>query len=169
MPKASPEVLELDRFLPYRLAVLTGAISAAIATHYADRYGLSIPQWRTLAVLARRPGLTAAEVTARGAMDKVAVSRAVAGLVTRGLLQRRSVARDRRSSSLALTARGWTVYGEIAPWAQGYERSLLTALSATERRTLDVALDKLLGATAAAATPEAPRRATARASRRSPA
>ena len=154
MPKASSAALELDRFLPYRLAVLTSAMSAAIATHYADRYGLSIPQWRTLAVLARRPGLTAAEITARGAMDKVAVSRAVTGLVARGLVRRRTVARDRRSSSLTLTARGRTVYGEIAPWARDYEQALLVVLSASERRVLDDALDKLL---AAASTPAARR------------
>jgi DNA-binding MarR family transcriptional regulator len=165
VPKANPAVLQLDRFLPYRIAVLTGAMSQAIATHYADRHGLSIPEWRTLAVLARLPGLSAAEVSARGAMDKVAVSRAVTGLVGRGLLRRRTVARDRRRSSLALTAAGWTTYGEIAPWARDYERTLLMALSASERRALDRALDKLL----AAAAPAAPRRTTTRARPRSPA
>lgn len=166
MPKANPAVLELDRFLPYRIAVLTGAMSAAIATHYADRYGLSIPEWRTLAVLARLPGLSAAEVSARGAMDKVAVSRAVNGLVARGLVSRRTVASDRRRSSLALTVTGWKTYGEIVPWARDYERSLLMALSPPERRALDRALDKLLAATAA---PAAPRRTTTRARPRSPA
>ena len=35
-------------------------------------FGLSIPEWRVMAVLAANPGLSAAEVTARTAMDKVA-------------------------------------------------------------------------------------------------
>ena len=53
----------------------------AIAAAYFAHFGLTIPEWRVMAVLAANPGLSAAEVTARTAMDKVAVSRAVATLL----------------------------------------------------------------------------------------
>ena len=72
------EKLHLEGFLPYRLSVLSNTVSSAIAAAYFANFGLSIPEWRIVAVLAANPGLSAAEVTARTAMDKVAVSRAVA-------------------------------------------------------------------------------------------
>jgi DNA-binding MarR family transcriptional regulator len=61
--------------------VLTNLISSAIAGAYRERFGLSIPEWRVLAVLANSPDLSAAEVAQRTAMDKVAVSRAVRSLL----------------------------------------------------------------------------------------
>ena len=77
---ARPPKLHLEKFLPYRLSVLSNTVSSAIAAAYFMNFGLSIPEWRVMAVLASTPGLSAAEVTARTAMDKVAVSRAVAAL-----------------------------------------------------------------------------------------
>ena len=49
----------LDELLPYRLSVLSNRLSAAIAESYPRRYGLSIPEWRVIAVLAHAPGASA--------------------------------------------------------------------------------------------------------------
>ena len=73
--------LDLDRFLPYRLSVLSNRVSSAIARQYSDRFGLSIPEWRVMAVLGGSPGLSARDVAERTAMDKVQVSRALESLV----------------------------------------------------------------------------------------
>lgn len=140
----SQDQLALERFLPYRLSVLANTISAAIASAYSERHDLSIPEWRVMAVLAREPGLSAAEVTLRTAMDKVAVSRAVARLLARGRLRRRRTSHDRRRSSLDLTTSGRDVYRRIVPWALEYERRLLTALSPAETTALDAVLRKLM-------------------------
>ena len=43
--------LKLEHFVPYRLSVLTNIVSSAIAGAYAARFGLSIPEWRVIAVL----------------------------------------------------------------------------------------------------------------------
>jgi len=94
-----PVSLELAHFLPYRLSVLTNTVSAALADAYSRRFGLSIPEWRVMAVLAGSPGLSAAEVAARTAMDKVAVSRAVARLARSRRLRRRRTSGDRRRSA----------------------------------------------------------------------
>src|SRR6185295_4793135 len=76
------ERLILERFLPYRLSILSNRVSRAIAARYAKTFDLTIPEWRIIAVLGRRPGLTAKEVAEATEMDKVAVSRAVAKLTT---------------------------------------------------------------------------------------
>jgi DNA-binding MarR family transcriptional regulator len=102
LPADPARLLELERFLPYRLSVLANTMSAAIAGAYAERFQLSIPEWRVLAVLARAPGLSAAQVAERTAMDKVAVSRAVAALVrarsSRSSSSAESLARERRGT-----------------------------------------------------------------------
>jgi DNA-binding MarR family transcriptional regulator len=90
-----------------------------------------------MAVLAMEPGLSAAEVAARTAMDKVAVSRAVSSLMRARRLERRVAAGDRRRSVLQLSAAGISVYEKVVPVALQYEQSLLQPLSATDRRQLD--------------------------------
>jgi len=137
------DTIDLDRFLPYRLSVLTNVVSSTIAEAYQRRFGLSIPEWRVLAVLARHPGVSAAEVARLTRMDAVAVSRAVARLLAAGRLRRTIARDDRRRSVLAVTATGTAVYREVAPLALGYERELLATLDAAERAALDRALDAL--------------------------
>ena len=52
---AEPATIELERFLPYRLSVLSNIVSGAIAAAYRKPFDLTIPEWRVLAVLARDP------------------------------------------------------------------------------------------------------------------
>ena len=142
-PANVPTALDLEHFLPYRLSVLSNTVSAALAGAYARRFGLTIPQWRVVAVLARTPGLSAAGVAERTAMDKVAVSRAVNGLVRAGRLRRGLASADRRRSVLTLSARGRHVYERIIPLALAYERRLLAELSPEERSQFDALLARL--------------------------
>jgi DNA-binding MarR family transcriptional regulator len=137
--------LHLEKFLPYRLSVLSNTVSSAIAAAYFMNFGLSIPEWRVMAVLAANPGLSAAEVTARTAMDKVAVSRAVAALLSAGRLHRTTAPADRRRTHLALTRAGERVYARVVPMALEYERSLVAPLSKRDRAALDRLVRVLLG------------------------
>src|SRR5688572_11982955 len=137
--------LHLEKFLPYRLSVLSNTVSSAIAAAYFAHFGLSIPEWRVMAILAANPGLSSAEVTARTAMDKVAVSRAVAALLSAGRLRRTMAKNDRRRTHLELTPSGTRVYAQVVPVALNYERHLIAPLSAKDRATLDRILRVLLG------------------------
>ena len=137
------EVLDLERFLPYRLSVLSNTVSQAIADIYERRFALSITEWRVMAVLGRYDGLSAREVAERTAMDKVAVSRAVARLIEAGRVRREIADHDKRQSVLRLSARGWKVYEQIAPLALEHERRLLEHLNGDEREWLGRILDKL--------------------------
>ena len=143
MKRIAKNRIDLERFLPYRLSVLTNLVSGAIASVYEERFGLTIPEWRVIAVLARFPGLSAAEVAANTRMDAVAVSRAVTRLLRDGRIRRSIAADDRRRSVLRLSAAGESVYREIAPVALRYEHSLLEGLEHAEIEGLDVVLGKL--------------------------
>jgi DNA-binding MarR family transcriptional regulator len=148
--------LDLERFLPYRLSVLSNRISDAIARAYRERFGLGVTEWRVMAVLGRYPGLAAGAVAQRTAMDKVAVSRAVARLLARGLLARDTHGDDRRRSVLALSAAGRRVHDQVVPLALAYERELLAPLDPAERTTLARLLSRLDIALAAPGVAAAP-------------
>jgi len=129
--------------MPYRLSVLSNRVSGAIARHYSERFGLSVPEWRVMAVLGGTPGLSAREVASRTAMDKVQVSRAVAGLLRSKRVARSGDPSDRRITRLALTRQGRAIYEQIVPLALELEELLLSALNAEERRGFEKLLSKL--------------------------
>ena len=135
--------LQLESFLPYRLSILSNTVSQAIASDYQQRFDLSVTEWRVMAVLARYDGLSAREVAERTAMDKVAVSRALARLVTAGRVDRSVHDEDKRRSVLRLSTAGWLIHDEVAPMARSRERDLLAKLDADERAWLERILDKL--------------------------
>lgn len=139
-------MLDLEKFLPYRLSVLANQVSQGIADTYADRYGLSVTEWRVIAILGRYPGMAASGVAERAAMDKVAVSRAVRRLMESGQIERHDNDADRRAKHLYLSDEGRAVFNAIAPAALAYERQLLSVLDDDELRMLNQMLDKLLAA-----------------------
>ena len=142
-PSYGERRLDLEKFLPYRLSVLTNRVSNAIARQYSERFDLSIPEWRVMAVLGGTPGLSASEVASRTEMDKVQVSRAVAGLMRNRRLQRETDAADGRITRLSLTPRGKAIYQQIAPLALHLEELFLDALTPEERASLDRLMTRL--------------------------
>jgi DNA-binding MarR family transcriptional regulator len=135
--------LDLDHFLPYRLSILSNRASDAIARHYSDRFGLSVPEWRVMAVLGQMPGLSARDVAQRTAMDKVQVSRAASSLVEARRVKRDGDEADGRITRLSLTTKGQAIYDEVVPLALHLEEVFLAALTPDERKTLDRLMDKL--------------------------
>src|SRR5690554_6058805 len=135
--------LDLERFIPYQLSVLSNVVSQEIAQAYGERFGLAVTEWRVIAVLGRFPGLSAAGVAERSAMDKVAVRRAVARLLERGLLHREVHGDDRRRSVLELSDAGREVHAQVAPLALAYERELLSPLDESERELFAAMLLRL--------------------------
>ncbi|MBV9541231.1 MAG: winged helix-turn-helix transcriptional regulator [Alphaproteobacteria bacterium] len=139
-PKAR---LDLEHFLPYRLSVLSNRVSDAIARQYSDRFGLTIPEWRVMAVLGGTPDLSARDVAERTAMDKVQVSRAVESLVKARRVARTADRDDGRIQRLALTTKGRAIYDEVVPLALHLEEIFLSALEPAERRQFDALMAKL--------------------------
>jgi DNA-binding MarR family transcriptional regulator len=143
LPQARSQTLALENFLPYRLSVLAQLVSESLHDLYAGPFGLAVAEWRVMAALGRFAPLTASEVGQRIVMDKVAVSRAVAGLLKRRLIERAPDQADRRRAPLKLSARGRSVHDRVVPLALQYEARLYEALSAGERRQFDALSDRL--------------------------
>lgn len=133
----------LEDFLPYQLAVLAEVTSGGFAQVYAERFGLTIPEWRVLATVAEAPRVRAKDVGAARHLPKTAVSRAVAALRRRRLLKVDVNRADKRESFLSLTSSGRALYDALVPLAQAYERSLALRLSPVERQALRSAFERL--------------------------
>ena len=123
-----PPPLVLDRFIPFRLSFTSNLVSDSIARAYEALFGLSIPEWRVVAVVAETGGVPQQAICARTRMDKVTVSRAAIALVGRGLLDRGRNPDDGRSHLLTLTPAGRDLYAQIAPKALELERRIFGQL-----------------------------------------
>jgi DNA-binding MarR family transcriptional regulator len=136
--------LILEKFMPYRLARLSSTVSTTIARAYDKEFGLSIPEWRVIAILGRFPGLSAVEVAEQTFLDKVAVSRAVTKLIKSGRIDRQFADADRRRSILNLSDKGREVHDGVAKLALKFEDDLLDGLNAAEIEQFNAVTDKLL-------------------------
>ncbi|WP_174365523.1 MarR family transcriptional regulator [uncultured Caballeronia sp.] len=135
--------LELNRWFPYRFSWIANEVSLCLHQVYHSRWGISVPGWRIITVLAEFAPLAAKDVAAKTAMDVVQVTRAVNELYNRGLVLRREDTIDRRRVSLRLSASGRKLYHEVVPYAQQLEGELLQGLSTAERDTLAALLDRV--------------------------
>ncbi|GIL37863.1 MarR family winged helix-turn-helix transcriptional regulator [Roseiterribacter gracilis] len=142
-------MLNLDQFLPYQLNVLASRVSNELAQVYAERFGLSIAEWRVIAHLANNHEVSVRDIQRRVDMDKSKVSRAAAHLEETGLIRKRVNAQDRRLIKLALTPKGAKIFEQIVPLALAYETQFLGALTRSEAALFRTVIERLLAATSA--------------------
>jgi DNA-binding MarR family transcriptional regulator len=145
--------LSLSEFLPYRLSALAETVSRAFAQRYEQRFGITIPEWRVMAVLGEQSPQSTREVIERTRMDRVRVSRAVIRLDEKGLVGRAPMPQDQRAHSLHLTRRGEATYREIVPLARRLQAELMQSLQEEELYALEQALGKLQDAADALSPP----------------
>jgi DNA-binding MarR family transcriptional regulator len=141
--RKSHTVLTLERYLPYRLSILSNCISGIIAATYGDKFALSITEWRIMAVLGEYPGASADEVSAKTQIEKSILSRAINKLLHRHLVEREFDATDMRRSILRLTETGLSVYDEIVPEAYRMEQDFLACFNTTEQKQFSDLVDRL--------------------------
>lgn len=142
-PVMNGQDFNLEDFMPYRLSVTANRVSRLFARRYCEAYGLSIPEWRVLAIVGQAGSLSPSAVGEAAAMDKVKVSRAAASLVARGLLKQAQDPDDGRGKLLRLTRKGKSVYDAMVPLARELEEQLAAGMSRAEWGGLLKALDKL--------------------------
>jgi DNA-binding MarR family transcriptional regulator len=145
LAKASlqPSQLELKNFVPFRLNRLAEAVSQDLSSIYRQRFQLEIPEWRVLVTVGQTLHCTAQYIAASTRMHKTRVSRAVASLETRALIERDSNANDGRELPLRLSKAGRQVYTALVPQALAREREILSCLSDVERRQFEAVLTRL--------------------------
>lgn len=134
--------LELETFLPYRLAVLASLATQAVAAVCAA-HGLSLTEWVILTAIAERPQTSAKAIGATFHMQKAKVSRAVSALLRQGLINASPHRGDRRLVELTLTPQGQALHRRSAAAAVDLSRRLEDALTAAEGEALVRGLAKV--------------------------
>ncbi len=134
---------ELNRFLPFRLNRLAAEISQQLASLYAGRFEIDIPQWRVLATLSSNGEWTAGAIVASTRTHKSTISRAVEALEKKGLIEAVQSPHDKREYRLRLTASGRKLFSKLAPLVLDYESRLLAQLGGADARRLDKAIGAL--------------------------
>ncbi len=135
--------MELNKFLPYQLSVLSNKISAGIAKYYRQQYNISVSQWRVLALLSDKGNQTAKELTIKSQMDKVRVSRTMKSLEERNFISQQACQKDKRARRYKLTKEGDALINEVKPKAIAFEKRLLETLSTIQIDELQNCLQAL--------------------------
>ena len=137
------DILKLERFMPYRLSILSNKVSGIIADTYSDKFAISVTEWRIMAVLGEYPGISADEISSKTQIEKSILSRSVSKLLKRNLIVRDMSDQDRRRSMIYLSDTGKSVYDEIVPLSRRYEQALMACFNAEEKQLFSNLIDRL--------------------------
>ena len=129
--------------LTYRLLRLSNSLGLYSSRHHGDRFGVTLPEWRVMSILALHDTTTAQEISRTLATDKGWVGRSVEKLRRRGYVAASSDEEDNRKIILSLTEKGRQVHDGIMAVARKRQRRLLAALPDGAGDTLVECLDRL--------------------------
>lgn len=123
------------------------AFSNMTSGHYYRRselvFGVSLPEWRVLRSVLLQPDITQVEIASAEGLNVMNVSRAVAGLRRKALVQARTDPDDGRRSLMRATPLGAEVGQEIAGREQLVYETVFAVLDESEIEQLDKLLDRV--------------------------
>lgn len=135
--------LPVSSFITYRLSQVHNRLNHDAAKILKETVGLSLIQWRVIALIGSQPGSTSTQLTRLGHVDKGLFSRKLKTLVDAGLVEVGDGKTDSRTHPLRLSDKGQGVFDNILPVMQARQRHLRSKLTSDELKTLFAALDKL--------------------------
>lgn len=127
----------LRRRLGQRMHAFSNVVQAAFSGRTEQPVGIALPEWRVLRAALLTPGTSQAEVAAGEGINVMSVSRAVAGLKRKGLIEVDSDPADRRRVMLKPTPLGDELGAEIGARELVMYDHIFSVLSASEQEVLD--------------------------------
>lgn len=127
---ATPAPFDLERYLPYRLTMIAGQLSAEMAQEYKQRYGISMAEWRVLLNVGYAKTPSIRDIEKKAGLEKSKVSRAASRLELNGYLIKHTDDQDRRLLKLSLTDDGRLLLDDLIPIAQDFQQRLDAKLGA---------------------------------------
>lgn len=135
-----------DSSLFFKLVRVVNLTARPFNETVGKAHRLTLNEWRAMVVIASHPGVAAADVAESTGLDKMAISRAIAGLDDAGRLLRKADPADQRRSLLFLNAEGQRVFAKVGRTAKRREAELYEGLQPCELEQLGATLDKLIAA-----------------------
>ena len=96
-------------------------------------HDLTAPQFATLAVLSKSPGIDQATLAGLIAHDRPTIGGVVERLEAKGLVPRRRNEKDRRAMVLHLSDEGATLLADLLPQVRAVQPEILPGLTDAER------------------------------------
>jgi len=124
--------------------VLSNRVERAFYVEIERKFGVTLAEWRVLLTLTSEPGVSAAEITNRWAMEKMSVNRVIQRLVNRRFVTRDRDPDDARSYKLEMTTKGRELYEKIAPSVEKRDSELMAAIDSDEVDAMVRALQKII-------------------------
>lgn len=151
--------LHIDQFITFRMTRLSNALRNNLSKRYLEEFGLSLPEWRLLALITRFSPVRFSELTNRSSMDKGQVSRTLRVMSKGGLIKMKVLKQRSRSAEalaapvvVSVTPKGRALYESVLPVARRRQAEMLLNLTVAERVQLYTILDKLFSAVGNAAS-----------------
>ncbi|MEM8742270.1 MAG: MarR family transcriptional regulator [Pseudomonadota bacterium] len=136
----------IETFLTYRLTRTSWRLNAQASRILRDQAGLSLTQWRVMALIGPQGTRTLSDIARQALFDKGQLSRCVKGMTEAGLIRAVPDPGDQRQSFLSLSQEGRRIFDRMLPVMQRRQTHLLDSLSADQRAAIFPALDRLLDA-----------------------
>ncbi len=137
--------LTVDNFLTTMLSQLITRLSSTVTQPYAEQFGLTVPEWRILALLAYARRLPFSELVVQSTSDKALVSRTLRLLEERGLVLLETEGNTPRKKLIcSVTEAGIALHDEVMPLARRGQADVIRQLEPEERRAVYLGLKKLL-------------------------
>ena len=137
---------EIQDLLSYKLHRVANLLSRGAELRYRREFGVSLWEWRSLALLgAGREPLSLNHLAHAAGIHKSQMSRDVSGLSKRGLVRREADPADARGVRLTLSKAGRRVYEGLIRAAAERDAAFRDCLSEKEHEVFDRALVKLAG------------------------
>ena len=136
----------IRELLSYRLHEVANLLSRGAELRYRREFGVSLWEWRTIALLGASDDPQSLGHLARAAgIDKSQMSRVVSGLARRKLVVRAANSEDARGVHLTLSKSGRKLYVGLIEAASQRDRAFRNCLTRDEKQAFDVVLAKLAG------------------------
>ncbi len=140
---ADTDGLPLHQYLTYRMSRVHSKLSAQGARILRDAVGITLTQWRVIALVGAAGETRLSDLAREAALDKGLLSRNVKSLVARGLINAKQDDTDHRVQHLSLTPDGQEIFFQALPVTRRRQEWLRTDLTNEEIRVFKRVLDKL--------------------------
>jgi DNA-binding MarR family transcriptional regulator len=135
-------VISPDGFIPRQLALLSNALVWRESRELRAKVGLATNDWRVLAAVASKPGMSSSDISDFLTVNKAGVSQSVNTLLDRDLM----VAGDgaRGSRTLFLKQAGVEMHEAMRPISERGEEIILEGMTKQEVQAFTVTLQQML-------------------------
>ena len=137
---------EIRDLISYRVHQVANLLSRGAELRYRRQFGVSLWEWRTVALLgAAEEPMSLGELARAAGIDKSQMSRVVSGLAKRRLVLREAHPGDGRGVRLTLTRAGRKLCEGLIRAAAQRDHAFRSCLSAAENDVFERVLAKLAG------------------------